>query len=430
VKVLLLSLFHPELVRGGAQQVAYELFEGLQETEGVEPVLLCAIDPSFTAFYKSGACITGFDGRPNEFLFLSRAYDYTWQKAGDPALLSAYAEFLTVVKPDVVHVHHFLLFGIDLLTLTRRILPEARIVFTFHEFLSICAADGHMLRRNDNTLCTRASPVRCHQCFPDHGPEHFFIRERWMRKHLEAADVFTTPSKFMIERYVTWGIPRDKIVHVTNGQKDYSEGTVVRERREKHNRFGFFGQLVDVKGVWLLLEAVQILRSEGFHDLVVEINGDNLQYATVARREEFEMFMKAEQERPYEERIVFFNGLYSVDQLPQRMARIDWVVVPSTWWEIFALVISEAMMFRKPVITTNIGGPGERVRDGKDGLQFAVGDASSLAQALRRACQTDGLWARLSSEMASAPSRDQMVHGFARLYEGSGKRPSMVPWVA
>jgi hypothetical protein len=28
--VLLVSLFHPELVRGGAQQVCYELFEGLR----------------------------------------------------------------------------------------------------------------------------------------------------------------------------------------------------------------------------------------------------------------------------------------------------------------------------------------------------------------------------------------------------------------
>ncbi len=44
MKVLLLSLHHPELVRGGAQQVAYELFEGLKEVPGVEPVLLAAID--------------------------------------------------------------------------------------------------------------------------------------------------------------------------------------------------------------------------------------------------------------------------------------------------------------------------------------------------------------------------------------------------
>ncbi|MFL5239726.1 MAG: hypothetical protein ACJ8EL_19445 [Rhizomicrobium sp.] len=70
---MLISLFHPELVRGGAQQVCYELFEGLKETEGIEPVLLASIDSSYPALYKSGARITGFEGRPNEYLFLSRA---------------------------------------------------------------------------------------------------------------------------------------------------------------------------------------------------------------------------------------------------------------------------------------------------------------------------------------------------------------------
>jgi hypothetical protein len=30
MKVLLISVYHPELVRGGAQQICYELFKGLQ----------------------------------------------------------------------------------------------------------------------------------------------------------------------------------------------------------------------------------------------------------------------------------------------------------------------------------------------------------------------------------------------------------------
>ena len=39
------------------------------------------------------------------------------------------------LTPDVVHFHHFLLLGIDLITLTRRMLPDARIVLTLHEFM-------------------------------------------------------------------------------------------------------------------------------------------------------------------------------------------------------------------------------------------------------------------------------------------------------
>lgn len=173
LKVLLISLFHPELVRGGAQQICYELFEGLRDTPGVKPTLLASIDASLPALYKSGARITGFDGREGEFLYLSQEYDHWWQRTSSALLLEAYVDFLKLIEPDVVHFHHFLTLGVELITLTRKVLPNVRIVFTFHEFMSICAADGHMVRRNDRSLCTRASPVRCHQCFPDIPPEQF-----------------------------------------------------------------------------------------------------------------------------------------------------------------------------------------------------------------------------------------------------------------
>ena len=415
-KVLLISLFHPELMRGGAQQICYELFNALKSRKDVEPTLLAAVDPSFKALYKSGAQITGFDGREGEFIYLSRGYDYMWQKNTSVEMARAYEEFLELIQPDVVHFHHFLLFGIDLLTLTRRVLPKARIVMTFHEFLSICDANGHMLRKSDNSLCTRASPIRCHQCFPDRDPEHFFVRDMWFKKHLSVVDEFTVPSRFMIDRYVSWGLDPAKVTHVTNGQPDYSNGQVRITAREKRNRFGFFGQLVDNKGIWVLLRAVQKLRAEGFTDFVVEINGDNIHYASAARRTEIEAFLAAEAELPVAERIVHFNGSYSVDQLPQRMARVDWCIVPSTWWEIFGLVISEAWMFKRPVIASNVGGPGERITHDVDGLLFEVADAASLAQTMRRAFTEEGLWKRLVDGITPPASAEFMMDGYLSVY--------------
>ncbi|HLH51439.1 MAG TPA: glycosyltransferase, partial [Roseiarcus sp.] len=171
LRVLLISLFHPELVRGGAQQACYELFCGLKERSDIEPYLLASIDQSAPALFKSGARITGFDRRPGEFLFLSRDYDYLWHKATNPLLIESFIEFLELVQPDVVHFHHFLILGVDLISIARRTLPHARIVFTFHEFLAMCQADGQMVRRTDRSLCDEASSVRCHQCFPEHSPE-------------------------------------------------------------------------------------------------------------------------------------------------------------------------------------------------------------------------------------------------------------------
>ena len=90
MKVLLVSVFHPEIVRGGAQQVCYELFQGLKERDDIDVTLLAAVDESQPALYKSGARITGFDGREVEFLFLSREYDYWWHKTSNVLLLETY----------------------------------------------------------------------------------------------------------------------------------------------------------------------------------------------------------------------------------------------------------------------------------------------------------------------------------------------------
>jgi glycosyltransferase involved in cell wall biosynthesis len=421
MKILLVSLFHPELVRGGAQQICYELFEGLRETPDVDAYFLAAVDEQMSALYKSGARITGFDQRPNEYVYLSRDYDYLWHKAGNPLLVAAFAEFLELIRPDVVHFHHFLLLGIDLLTVTRRTLPRVRLVFTFHEFLAICDANGHMVRTTDRSLCEFASPVRCHQCFPTRGPEHFFMRELWIKQHLKNVDAFTTPSRFMIKHYERWGLPADKIHYVANGQKNYGEGRLVPDVQSKHNRFGFFGQFVDVKGVHLLIRAAQRLQADGFTDFVIELNGDNLQYASQAVREELEAFLRAEQERPFTSRNVVMNGSYQVSQLGQRMARVDWCIVPSIWWEAFGLVISEALMFKKPVIVSNVGGPAERIRHGLDGLHFEMGDAAALAGVIRRACIEQELWQKLVMQMKEAPNRNTMVRGFLEVYRSRGQ---------
>ena len=408
-RILLVSLFHPELIRGGAQQICYELFEGLKERGEHDVTLLASTDNHYPALYKAGARITGFDGRPDEFLFLMQDYDFWWHKTSSPQVIDAFVDFLELVRPDVVHFHHFFTYGIDLLTLTRRVLPQARIVFTFHEFMSICAADGHMVRRTDRSLCTHASPVRCHQCFPDRSPEQFLTRRLWFQAHLRVVDVFTCPSRFMIEHYVRWGIPREKIHHVTNGQRAY--GVRQAPLPGPKTRFGFFGQFVDAKGVHILLRAVQLLRAEGFTDFSVDLNGDNIRYASEAVRGEIESFLADEAALPIEEQIVRLNGPYHVDDLAGRMARVDWCIVPSTWWEIFGLVISEAWMFGKPVICSNVGGPAERVADEIAGLHFALGDHRSLARTIRRAATEEGLWEKLAAGLPAPPARSAMVDG-------------------
>ena len=83
------------------------------------------------------------------------------------------------------------------------------------------------------------------------------------------------------------------------------------------------------------------------------------------------------------------------------IAEVDWVIVPSVWWENAPLVIQEAFAFGRPVICSNVGGMAEAVADGTNGLHFARGDARSLAQAMHRAIEQPGL-------LAAALRRDRI----------------------
>jgi glycosyltransferase involved in cell wall biosynthesis len=282
-----------------------------------------------------------------------------------------------------------------------------------------------MVRKTDKSLCTEASGVRCHQCFPDLSPEFFFLREMWMKKHFEAVDVFTTPSRFMINHFKKWGIAADRICYVPNGQVDYSGGVLLSEKRETRNRFGFFGQFVDNKGIHVLLEAVEHLRASGFNDFTVELNGDNLRYASEERRSEIEAFLQQEAQRSLRDRNVVMNGPYHVNELISRMARIDWCIVPSIWWEIFCLVISEAWMFKRPVIASNVGGLKERITDGVNGLHFSLGDPRALAHVMYRACTEKGLWEKLVANITPPLSREAMTDAFYGIYQVDEVRQSL-----
>jgi len=413
---LLVTHLHPELTRGGSQQAHYELFQGLRAEADVEAYFLGATDPTTPGLYKAGASITGFDGRSNEFIYLATAYDYLWHRTPPRRHVEAFVELLETIRPDVVHFRHFTYFGMGLLTLARRILPDCRIVFTFCDFFTICEANGHMLRRTDGSVCAGASPVRCHQCFPDRPPEHFMLRRLWFQRHLSVVDRFACPSRFQIEHFVDWGIAREKIFHVPTGQLMYARSAPPDHDGCK-NRFGFFGRFIDGKGVHIVLRAVQELRSQGFFDFIVELNADGLETATLPIRREIEAFLAEEAARPPAERNVLNNGPYQADQIETRMQRVDWCIVPSIWREVFGLVISEAWMFGRPVIGSNIGSMAERIEHEVDGLLFEAGDPRALAAAMRRAATEPGLWGRLSAATPEPPSLAGTVTGYRALYQ-------------
>ena len=94
------------------------------------------------------------------------------------------------------------------------------------------------------------------------------------------------------------------------------------------------------------------------------------------------------------------------------------LVVPSLWFETFALVAAEAMAQGVPVIASRIGALRDTVREGETGLHFTTGDAADLATTMRRLWDDPALCRQLGAAAhADVHARfGEDVH-FARLLD-------------
>jgi glycosyltransferase involved in cell wall biosynthesis len=412
LRVLLVSHNHPAIRPGGAERYAFELYEAMRDSDDFEPIFLARSGPpdSATDRYHDGTFLAAAGDDPNQYLFYTDPSDYDWlygRSRGKEALLASLRDFLLVQAPDIVHFQHTVRIGYEAIRLCRNILPDVPIIYTLHEFLPICHRSGQMVRTLGNELCTHSSPRRCHECFPEISPQSFFMRQRFIQSHLDLVDLFLSPSEFLLERYVEWGIPRAKMRYEPYGRNAPLTSTTGANENPR-NRFGFFGTLNAFKGPQILLKAMDIL-GESFEGHLW-IHGSNLELQSESFRQTIYDLL-----RPVANTVTL-AGAYERDQLSDLMGNVGWVVVPSIWWENAPLVIDEAFMYERPVICSDIGGMAEKVTDGINGLRFRRGAPDSLAEVMSRAATAPGLWDRLRSGIPAVHSMGKHLMTLGEVY--------------
>lgn len=441
--VLYLCHNHPYVRPGGAETYAFETHLAMKDHARFTPVFLAkgGVPISAASQPHPGTSLSPAFGDPSQYFLWTHgsAYDFlNGTSRTKDIIIGCYRDFLQTIRPDVVHFQHTLFFGYDFLRETRNTLPAAPIVYTLHEFNPICHREGQMLRTiNNNERCLQATPQRCHECFDDVSPQAFFMRKMFIQSQMSLADVFLAPSRFLLERFVDWGIPREKIVFEDYGRQPVTrfaprdpDPTPTRPR----NRFAYFGQFNPYKGVDVLMKAMALMADEDrsvrqstdeageFKPLAsdphVDLHGANLDMQSPAFRDEFSKLVSAA--RGY----VTLVGKYAPHEQAALMADVDWVVVPSIWWENSPLVIQEAFMHGKPVICSDIGGMAEKVTDGVDGLHFKASDPSSLARVIRRASTEPGLWERLRSGIRPILPMADHITNLTSLYDRADRRES------
>ena len=413
MRVLVVSHGHPAFSIGGAEVASHALFRGLGAMADTQAWYLAR---AASPLRRHGDTpLASFRQGAQESFLHANDYDHWWlSNRALEDLNGAFADYLRTLRPDVVHFHHVIGLGVEAIAVARRVLPDAAIVLTFHEYLSICAHHGQMVKTRANRLCRKASPADCASCFPDRTPAEFFRRERFLKDHFALVDGFVSPSRFLVDRYVAWGLPAERFSVIENGL-DTSARAKPRALAKggRRARFGFFGQVTQFKGVHVLLDAItRIPEAVWCDDAQLNIFGGNLE----TQPETFQAQLRALLDRAG--RRARLHGAYGSEDLPQLMAKIDWVVMPSVWWENAPVVIQEAFHHRRPLIVSDIGGMAEKVRDGIDGLHFRTGSAEDLADAMVRAMTEKGLWQRLS---AAAPVPSD-IQGAAHLHRALYQR--------
>lgn len=406
MRVVVFSHAHPVFSKGGGELAAYYLYQGINRLPGHQAWFIGRGQPELMHKFTTLAAIGERD-----YLLAGNAGipDLTaTTPLGDDCDL---ARLLRDIQPDVVHFHHYVHLGIETIRLVRKTCPNARILLTLHEFIAICLHNGQMIK-TDGRLCYRYSPRECHLCFPHLRPEDIFLREQYAKSFLRLVDQFISPSQFLKDRYVAWGLEEGRIAVVENG---LPEGEKIPPRPlhgdEIRGRFAYFGQINPYKGVDIVLEAFSLLPKEIRKQVTLDVFGSALKNQTPEYQEKINDLLKKCKDT------VHLHGPYEPEEMGRLMSEVDWVVMGSIWWENSPLVIQEAYKFGRPMICPDIGGMAEKVTPGVGGLHFRARDSVSLAGVIRRIVEEPDLFAQLLSTLPAYPKIDEITRKHLVLYQ-------------
>lgn len=414
-RIAILSHTHPSISKGGAEIAAYSLYTGLRRL-GVDAVFIAACSQQDRARLSFGS------EHEHAVFYDPASYDHFYH-LGLPEVWLQLRRILLAERIQTVNVHHFLYFGLNSL---RALTAEGpwRTVITLHEFLAICHHHGQMVTRPARLLCNTSSPTACSTCFPERTRQQFEMRRGLFREVLGQADGFVSPSHFLADRFVDWGLPRRRIAVVENGlmgRTGKPQAPKVRQPDEPWV-FGFFGQINPFKGVDTLLRAAEELaRTPDMAARVrIRIHG-NLIGQSAEFTDRFHAMLR-------EHSSLSYAGPYDNASVGRLMGACDYVVVPSTWWENSPVVIQEAYAVGKPVICSGIGGMAEKVADGISGLHFGAGDHADLARVLRMAADAE-IHRRLVAGVPKVLDSRQMAQRYLTAFRsfGAKERPG---WAA
>jgi len=223
---------------------------------------------------------------------------------------------------------------------------------------------------------------------------------------LSRAKALVSPSKFLAAVFEK-ELPELKIRVIPHGM----DLRYLRENSRKYSRndkitFSYCGGFSPHKGVHLLLKAF------------LDLNPTNAELKLQGSAFYEKDYLQHLQEIAGGDRRIQFCGSYSEEQVGDVMNAADVLVIPSLWYENYPLVLHEALACNVPVVSSNIGGMAEKIKDSVNGYTFQVGDERDLGAKLKLILDNPELLNDLKEKMRGyvPPRVEEEAYMYQRLY--------------
>ena len=364
---------------------------------------------------------------------------------GAPDLIAAngFRAIVAAVRPAIVHLHARTAAVSGALVDVAHA-AGAKVVFTYHTPTVSCAR-GTMMWSGTTPCDGVMARVRCSTCvlqshgippllgtvmarLPDRltnalpalrGPARRLAAFKLpgliatghdrVRQLLDRADHVVAVCQWVFDVIERNGVSRDKITLSRQGLADNS--TLPRSDhtpRQHHGvRIAYFGRLDRVKGLDLLVEALQRLARA---PLSLDI------YAV--RQPGTERAADALAAQAAADPRIAIRAPVAADAVTATMADYDVIAIPSRWLETGPLVALEAFAAGVPVIGSDLGGIREIVRDGVDGLLVSADQPAAWAATLDRLAREPALLATLRDNILPPRTMHDCAADMAMLYDG------------
>ena len=291
-----------------------------------------------------------------------------WFPAYDPEIEHRVRGYLDDLKPDVVHIHHWVSLTANLVALCAEMgLPT---IVTLHDLAVICPRGNRI--RFDKVFCTDPlSTAPCLLCVErepwqkDHEvQEELALRQQMVREGLHLADRLLVPSQTQKDFLAEFlDVPADRLEVLPHGTLHDLRpvGGSAEATSQRPLRIGHWGHLIWQKGPHLLLEAVRKLSDP--RAVEVHLMGEA---GDPAYQQELDALAQ--------DLAVTFHGAFT----PADLTRLDLdvAVFPGLLHESHSFVLDEAFQLGLPVVVSSRGAPAERV--GSAGLVFSAGVVGDL----------------------------------------------------